>query len=104
MNEHKKEVRYQQTIVAAHYFVFKSRDGVEIANHLEVSPYKLFKITRSTAWKKCLRFWSYDGNPLDLGAEFYKTVEKRRKILEMKRSFKFAFQKWKQLFEIEGDV
>ena len=84
-------------LFAAHLFVNTSRDGMVISNIINVSPYKLHKLTKSDDWTKCLAYWDYTGDPT-IGGELYHEVVKR---CEEKNSLKLALRLWKEVFSLK---
>ena len=98
MTIRRKVVKQHQTIVAAHHFVFKSRDGMDICKYLDISLYNLYKLTKNKEWKQYLGLWAYRGKPFIEGEAFWKAVG----TAEMKNGFRWAWQKWKKLFNVGG--
>ena len=100
MTIRRKAVKQHQTIVAAHHFVFKSRDGMDICQYLDISPYNLYKLAKHDQWNRYIEFWGYRGKSLLEGEAFWKAVG----TAEMKNGFRWAWRKWKKLFGVGGDA
>ncbi|MDE0397278.1 MAG: hypothetical protein OXL96_05665 [Candidatus Poribacteria bacterium] len=93
----KLSTKEAQTLFAAHVFVFTSRDGMVISKIINVSPYKLHKLSRSEKWIEALKFWGYTGDPTLKGKRYKKKVA----IKQVSESLKKADTLWRELFGVK---
>ena len=90
----KKEVKM---LFAAHVFVYTSKDGMVISNIINLSPYKLHRLTKSPNWTKCLAYWNYTGDPTLTGELYRKEVGRG----EEKNNLRIASRLWKEVFSLK---
>ena len=86
-----------KTLFAAHVFVFTSRDGMVISHLINVSAYKLHKLSKSETWIEALKFWGYTGDPTPKGKRYKRKVA----IKQVSESLKCANTLWRELFGLK---
>ena len=94
MGKCRKEVDEKRLQMAAHLFIFTTREGMAICHLCQVLPSKLYEWTTTEAWKDALDFWSYKGDHRIEGAEFHRQVA----LSLQKRSLEQAERLWTELF------
>ena len=90
----KEEVDEKRLQMAAHLFIFTTREGMAICHLCKVLPAKLYEWTTTEAWREALKFWGYDGDWRIEGEEFHRMVA----LSLQKQSLEQAERLWRELF------
>ena len=92
----RKEADEKRLDLAAHVYIFTTKDGMIISYLTHISPLRLYQWSLSEAWTDALKFWKYEGDSSIEGKEFHRQVG----LSLTKRSLQEAFRLWKELFGV----